>query len=87
MPGSSRAPVQDGLDNPNPDNSVEMLENVQLRCLRRMLGLTTRSITTPLYTELDIMPLRPRRVILTLDYLIYLLKLPPTHYASLALQQ
>jgi hypothetical protein len=52
-----------------------------------MLGLSSRSITTPLYTELDIMTLRPCRAILTLEYLIYVVRLSPTHYASLALRQ
>ncbi|KAJ4485776.1 hypothetical protein J3R30DRAFT_3283324, partial [Lentinula aciculospora] len=47
--------------------------------LRRMLGLWRYSMITPLYTETGIMPIRSRRVILALTYL---LKLPRDHYAS-----
>ncbi|KAJ3932654.1 MAG: hypothetical protein NXY57DRAFT_1002071, partial [Lentinula lateritia] len=64
-----------------------MLEQVQLLFLRRMLGLSRRSMVAPLFTETGIMPIRTRRVILALRYLIYLLKLPPDHYAYLALQE
>ncbi|KAE9397440.1 hypothetical protein BT96DRAFT_778362, partial [Gymnopus androsaceus JB14] len=72
---------------PDADNSVEILEEVQLRCLRRLLGLSSRSVTIPLFTETGIMPIRPRRVILTIRYLIYLLKLSPDHFSHLALQE
>ncbi|KAJ3861884.1 hypothetical protein EV359DRAFT_46300 [Lentinula novae-zelandiae] len=66
---------------------LSMLEQVQLLFLRRMLGLSRRSILAPLFTETGIMPIRTRRVILALRYLIYLLKLGPEHYAHLALQE
>ncbi|KAJ3853112.1 hypothetical protein EV368DRAFT_26708, partial [Lentinula lateritia] len=65
---------------------LSMLEQVQLLCLRRLLGLSRRSMVAPLFTETGIMPIRFRRVILALRYLIYLLKLPLEHYANLALQ-
>ncbi|GAW03734.1 hypothetical protein LENED_005478 [Lentinula edodes] len=66
---------------------LSMLEQVQLLFLRWMLGLSRRSMVAPLFTETGIMPIRIRRVILALRYLIYLLKLPPDHYAYLALQE
>ncbi|KAJ4478552.1 hypothetical protein C8R41DRAFT_772466, partial [Lentinula lateritia] len=65
---------------------LSMLEQVQLLCLRRLLGLSRRSMVAPLFTETGVMPIRFRRVILALRYLIYLLNLPLDHYASLALQ-
>ncbi|KAH7878333.1 uncharacterized protein C8R40DRAFT_1016547, partial [Lentinula edodes] len=66
---------------------LSMLEQIQLLFLRRMLGLSRRSILAPLFTETGIMPIRTRRVILALRYLICLLKLGPEHYAHLALQE
>ncbi|KAJ3852482.1 hypothetical protein EV368DRAFT_40960 [Lentinula lateritia] len=65
---------------------LSMLEQVQLLCLRRLLGLSRRSMVAPLFTETGVMPIRFRRVILALRYLIYLLKLPLDHYANLAPQ-
>lgn len=65
---------------------VDLLENVQVSFLRYMLGLHDRSPKVPLYTETGIMPLRPRRAILTLSYLIYVLQQKPTHYARAALE-
>ncbi|KAJ3926761.1 MAG: hypothetical protein NXY57DRAFT_856422, partial [Lentinula lateritia] len=66
---------------------LRILEDVQLRFLRRMLGLSTNSVVTPLYTETGIMPIHTRCVSLTLRYLKYLIGLPNTHYASLALAE
>ncbi|KAJ3858968.1 hypothetical protein EV359DRAFT_5837, partial [Lentinula novae-zelandiae] len=61
---------------------LRILEDVQLRFLRRMLGLSSNSVITPLYTEPGIMPICTRWVSLTLRYLKYLIGLPNTHYAS-----
>ncbi|KAJ3861709.1 hypothetical protein EV359DRAFT_6846, partial [Lentinula novae-zelandiae] len=66
---------------------ISMLEQVQLLCLCRLLGLSRRSMTTPLFTETGVMPICARRVILALRYLIYLINLPRNHYASLALHE
>ncbi|KAJ3851204.1 hypothetical protein EV368DRAFT_3967, partial [Lentinula lateritia] len=66
---------------------ISMLEQVQLICLHRLLGLSRRSMTTPLFTKTGVMPIRARRVILALRYLIYLINLPRNHYASLALHE
>ncbi|EIN14587.1 hypothetical protein PUNSTDRAFT_24260, partial [Punctularia strigosozonata HHB-11173 SS5] len=66
---------------------LRMLEGVQFRYLRRALGLTARSHTVVLFTETGLMPLRHRRLILALRYLVHLCSLPADHYAYLALQQ
>ncbi|KAF9025823.1 hypothetical protein BDZ89DRAFT_922020, partial [Hymenopellis radicata] len=52
---------------------IARLEKVQVYFLRRLLGLTRRSTTMPLYTETGMMPLRYRRVILALRYVQYTL--------------
>ncbi|KAJ3849038.1 hypothetical protein EV368DRAFT_85945 [Lentinula lateritia] len=73
---------------PDRDPSLlHILEDIQLRFLHRMLGLSTNSVITLLYTETGIMPIRTRRVSLTLRYLKYLIRLPNNHYASLALAE
>ncbi|KAJ3855988.1 hypothetical protein EV368DRAFT_8559, partial [Lentinula lateritia] len=64
---------------------IQILEDVQLRFLRRMLNLSNNSVITPLFTESGIMPIRTRRASLALRYLKYLIALPPSHYAFLAL--
>ncbi|KAJ3804300.1 hypothetical protein EV368DRAFT_85633 [Lentinula lateritia] len=73
---------------PNTDpNLLRILEDVQIHFLRRMLGLSINSVITPLCTETGIMPICMHRVALTLRYLKYLIGLPDTHYASLALKE
>ncbi|KAF9008136.1 hypothetical protein BDZ89DRAFT_900770, partial [Hymenopellis radicata] len=64
---------------------LQLLERVQLSTLRRILGLGSRSSKVVLFTELGLYPLRCRRVLLCLSYLKYLLQLPETHFAHLAL--
>lgn len=54
--------------------------------LRRLLGLNPRSVTVTLFTETGLQPLRYRRVLLSLRYLLYLLKEKP-ELPHLALQQ
>ncbi|KAF8992863.1 hypothetical protein BDZ89DRAFT_1081344 [Hymenopellis radicata] len=72
---------------PDVDSTtLRQLEAVQASTLRRILGLGTRSSKTVLFTELGVFPLRTRRLILCLSYLQYLLDLPPTHLAHLALE-
>jgi hypothetical protein len=68
------------------DNTIKKLETVQHRWLRRLLKLNSRSPIAPLFTELAIMPIRCRRILLALRYLRYLLQLPATHYARIALE-
>ncbi|KAJ3852987.1 hypothetical protein EV368DRAFT_39862, partial [Lentinula lateritia] len=72
---------------PDTDPSLlRILEDVQVCFLHRMLSLSSNSVITPLYTETGIMPIRTRRASLCLRYLKYLINLPNTHYASLALE-
>ncbi|KAH7879474.1 uncharacterized protein C8R40DRAFT_1035802, partial [Lentinula edodes] len=64
---------------------IQILEDVQIRFLCRMLNLSNNSVITPLFTESGIMPIRTRRASLALRYLKYLITLPPSHYAFSAL--
>ncbi|KAJ3835739.1 hypothetical protein F5878DRAFT_542673, partial [Lentinula raphanica] len=66
---------------------VGLLEDVQIRFLRRMLGVSSNSVISPLFTETGILPIRARCLILALRYLKYLASLPPSHYAAIALSQ
>ncbi|KAJ3855488.1 hypothetical protein EV368DRAFT_9284, partial [Lentinula lateritia] len=66
---------------------ISMLEQVQLLCLHRLLGLSHQSMTAPLFTKTGIMPIHAQWVILALRNLIYLINLPQNHYASLALHE
>jgi hypothetical protein len=68
------------------DPMLAELEKVQLSYLRRLLGLGTHAIRAPLFTELGLIPLRYRRLIIALRYLRYLVGLAHDHYAWLALQ-
>lgn len=54
------------------DVHVKELLKIQVSFLRQMLNLHSRSEIAPLFTETGIMPLRVRRFVLTLKYLIYL---------------
>ncbi|KZW01181.1 hypothetical protein EXIGLDRAFT_666456 [Exidia glandulosa HHB12029] len=69
------------------NKQLELLESVQLHYLRRLLGLQTRSQKCVLFSETGVLPLRARRLELVLGYLIYLLRLPDSHYAKRALRQ
>ncbi|KAJ3848169.1 hypothetical protein EV368DRAFT_13775, partial [Lentinula lateritia] len=64
---------------------IWILEEVQIHFLRRMLSLSNNSVITSLFTETGIRPIRTCHASLTLQYLKYLITLPPSHYASLAL--
>ncbi|KAJ3865729.1 hypothetical protein EV359DRAFT_38129 [Lentinula novae-zelandiae] len=66
---------------------LTLLEDIQIRFLRRMMGLSSNSVISPLYTETGIMPIRTYRVSLTLRYLRYLMDLPDSHYTALALKE
>ncbi|KAK7016923.1 hypothetical protein R3P38DRAFT_2988844 [Favolaschia claudopus] len=66
--------------------ALASLEKIQTMFLRRLLGLGHYSMRAPLFTELGLLPLRFRRLILALRYLSYLITLPHEHYASAALQ-
>ncbi|KAJ6450210.1 hypothetical protein C8R47DRAFT_998968 [Mycena vitilis] len=68
------------------DGALAHLEKVQTGFLRRLLGLGPYSIRAPLFTELGLVPIRYRRLILAIRYLGYLISLPPAHYARAALE-
>lgn len=52
--------------------SIKELETVQRRFLRRMLGVSKRSMVMPLFSETGITPLECRQFIIVLVYLHYL---------------
>jgi hypothetical protein len=55
--------------------SLNFLEKVQLRFLRRILGVGSRSLRVALFSETGILPIKYRRVYLALKNLAYLLEL------------
>jgi hypothetical protein len=65
--------------------ALKELCDVQHKFLHRLLGVNASSPLAPLFTELGILPLRFRRVILALRFLKYLMSLPDTHLAHVAL--
>ncbi|KAF8059047.1 hypothetical protein FPV67DRAFT_1521050 [Lyophyllum atratum] len=54
----------------------ESLEKVQHYYVRRMLGIQARSMRAVLFSETGLMPIRYRRVLLALKYLLHILDLP-----------
>jgi hypothetical protein len=69
------------------DQSIDKLTAVQHLYIRHLLQVGNRSVIATLFSETGLLPLRFRRVILAVAYLIYLLQLPHHHYAHLALQE
>ncbi|KAJ6564137.1 hypothetical protein B0H19DRAFT_1067729 [Mycena capillaripes] len=67
--------------------SLALLERVQLKFLRRMLGLGRRSMKAVLFSETGIWPIKYRRAFLALKYLCYLLQLDPKRPAANSLQE
>jgi hypothetical protein len=61
--------------------NLKLLERIQLRFLRRMLGVGSRSLRAVLFSETGIWPIKYRRVYLALRNLCYLLELD--HKASM----
>ncbi|KAJ7231523.1 hypothetical protein C8J57DRAFT_957434, partial [Mycena rebaudengoi] len=68
------------------DVALGDLENVQKAYVRRILGLGQYSMRAPLFTEMGLLPLRYRRLIIALRYVKYLVGRPVTHYARIALE-
>ncbi|EIN06552.1 hypothetical protein PUNSTDRAFT_72291, partial [Punctularia strigosozonata HHB-11173 SS5] len=68
------------------EHLINDLECVQLKYLRRVLGLSSRSPIAPLFAETGMMPLRHRRLTLALRYLDHVIRAPPERYISSALQ-
>ena len=69
------------------ETSAAKLADIQHRFLRRLLQVGQRSVLASLFSETGLLPLRYRRVILAVAYLVYLLRLPDNHYAHIALQE
>lgn len=67
------------------ESSLLLLTRIQHSFLRRLLRLTKFSTLAPLFTELGIMPLRYRRLIVALGYLQDLVGRPDSFYARIAL--
>ncbi|KAJ6548598.1 hypothetical protein B0H19DRAFT_953126, partial [Mycena capillaripes] len=67
--------------------SLALLERVQLKFLRRMLGLGRRSMKAVLFSETGNWPIKYRRAFLALKYLCYLLQLDPKRPAANDLQE
>ncbi|KAH9831457.1 uncharacterized protein C8Q71DRAFT_675673, partial [Rhodofomes roseus] len=66
-------------------SSLTLLESVQHIYLRRMLGLNPRAVTTPLFTETGLWPIRYRRLALALRFALYIIsQRPPVPLAALA---
>ncbi|TFY52607.1 hypothetical protein EVJ58_g9917 [Rhodofomes roseus] len=66
-------------------SSLTLLESVQHIYLRRMLGLNPRAMTTPLFTETGLWPIRYRRLALALRFALYIIsQRPPVPLAALA---
>jgi hypothetical protein len=67
-------------------NLLRRLEGVQLDFLRRFLRLPERSMKAILFTETGLLPIRHRRIIIALHYLLYLVEMDaslPPHLALL----
>ncbi|KAF6749084.1 hypothetical protein DFP72DRAFT_1143429, partial [Ephemerocybe angulata] len=73
------------VTNPAGNQSAQ-LESVFNRPIRRFLGLHARAFVAVLSSEMGILPLRYRRLLIALGFLLYLLRLPDHRYAKLALR-
>ncbi|KAJ7694974.1 hypothetical protein B0H14DRAFT_2173528, partial [Mycena olivaceomarginata] len=69
------------------EKSLKLLEKVQLKFLRRMLGVGSRSMKAVLFSETGIWPIRYRRVYLALKNLCYWIGLDHDRPAWNALQE
>ncbi|KIJ43140.1 hypothetical protein M422DRAFT_170343 [Sphaerobolus stellatus SS14] len=63
------------------------LEKVQIRFLRRTLGVQSRCSLAPLFTETGLWPVKYRRLDLALRYLRHILEPSPALFTRLALQE
>ncbi|VDC04957.1 unnamed protein product [Peniophora sp. CBMAI 1063] len=72
---------------PDIGSHIQALEDVQHAFCRRVLGLRTRSLLIPLFTELGIVPIRFRRIKLALRFLRYVADQPEGRYVRLAMEE
>ncbi|KAF8992631.1 hypothetical protein BDZ89DRAFT_896170, partial [Hymenopellis radicata] len=63
---------------------LKELYDVQLMVLRRLLGVNNRSMIAPLFSELGLIPLPYRRVVMVLRYLQKQLN-PKSQYVGLGI--
>lgn len=68
------------------DSCCTPLYKIQILLLRRILGLPNNSIITPVFTELELLPLRTHRLELSLKFLSAAVSLSNDDLVSLALQ-
>jgi hypothetical protein len=68
------------------EGSLGKLETVQHLYLHQLLGLHSHSTLAILFTETGVMLIKFRCIILAIGYLIYLLSLPPSHFAWAAFE-
>ncbi|KAJ6615911.1 hypothetical protein B0H10DRAFT_1629587, partial [Mycena sp. CBHHK59/15] len=67
--------------------NLALLERVQLKFLRHMLGVGRQSLRAVLFSKTGIWPIKYRRVYSALKYLCYLLELDSKRPASNALHE
>ena len=65
---------------------LSKLECIQHYFVRRLLGLPTNSLLVAFFTETGLLPLKFRRLLVALNYLKYLVNLPPSRLACKALE-
>lgn len=63
------------------------LEKTQKAFVRRVLGLGKKSVTTVLYTETGLEPIRWRRLLLAVEFVCYLVQLHEGHIVKAALRE
>lgn len=67
-------------------SNLAMLQEIQHTFIRRLMGLPKNSTIVVLFTETGLTPLKFRRLLVALDYLKYLVALPPNRLARKALE-
>src|ERR1700678_579338 len=65
---------------------LSKLECIQHYFVRRLLGLPTNSLLVAFFTETGLLRLKFRRLLVALNYLKYLVNLPPSRLARKALE-
>src|ERR1700678_1160037 len=65
---------------------LSKLERIQHYFVRRLLGLPTNSLLVAFFTETGLLPLKFQRLLVALNYLNYLVNLPPSRLARKALE-
>ena len=66
---------------------LDEFAQIQQKYLRRMLGLSERSMIIPLFTKTGVWPIKYCCLMIAITYLQYLLALPASHYACAAFEE